>query len=506
MASIIKRRKKYSVVYRYVDENGIEKQKWETFATAADAKKRKAEIENQMESGTFSVPTATTLHDLLEEYLSTYGVNTWAMSTYDSNASLIRNYVEPLIGDMQLKDITPRVMDQYYKKLLGVKAVVRNNRKPQSEFVTPRTVHEVHKILRNAFNQAVRWELIDRNPVENASLPKAEQKERDIWTREDLLRALEVCADEDLSLAINLAFACSLRMGELLGLTWDCVDISQESIKCNKASIYINKALQRCTRESLEALNDKGIIYKFPPAIRSTHTALVLKEPKTKTSIRRIFLPRSVAEMLIEHKQGQDELKELLGDEYTDHNLVFTCPNGRPIEHSTLERSFKKLIRENDLPDVVFHSLRHTSITYKLKLNGGDMKSVQGDSGHAQLKMVADVYSHIIDEDRSRNAELIEEAFYGGLNHHKNSDAVDAAASEGHSSDIGLPSKAEKPAVLSEEVGNHAAVSALPSDGDASRQTPSIPQREESDAETLMRLLQKPEMAALLKTLASSLQ
>ncbi|MCQ4711936.1 site-specific integrase, partial [[Clostridium] innocuum] len=69
-----------------------------------------------------------------------------------------------------------------------------------------------------------------------------------------------------------------------------------------------------------------------------------------------------------------------------------------------------KLIKENGLPHVVFHSLRHSSITYKLKLNGGDMKSVQGDSGHAQVKMVADVYSHIIDEDRCINAQRLEEA------------------------------------------------------------------------------------------------
>ena len=63
---------------------------------------------------------------------------------------------------------------------------------------------------------------------------------------------------------------------------------------------------------------------------------------------------------------------------------------------------------------MVFHSLRHSSITYKLKLNGGDMKAVQGDSGHAQVKMVADVYSHIIDDDCRLNAERLEEAFYSG--------------------------------------------------------------------------------------------
>ena len=89
-----------------------------------------------------------------------------------------------------------------------------------------------------------------------------------------------------------------------------------------------------------------------------------------------------------------------------------SLPNGRPMEGQVISRSFKRLIRKNNLPDVVFHSLRHSSTTYKLKLNGGDMKSMQGDTGHAQLKMVSDVYSHILDEDRRHNAEMFEDAFY----------------------------------------------------------------------------------------------
>ena len=60
------------------------------------------------------------------------------------------------------------------------------------------------------------------------------------------------------------------------------------------------------------------------------------------------------------------------------------------------------IIDELGLPDVVFHSLRHTSVTYKLKLSGGDIKAVQGDSGHAQADMVTEVYGHIIDEDRKK--------------------------------------------------------------------------------------------------------
>lgn len=72
----------------------------------------------------------------------------------------------------------------------------------------------------------------------------------------------------------------------------------------------------------------------------------------------------------------------------------------------------QEIIDALGLPDVVFHSLRHTSVTYKLKLSGGDIKAVQGDSGHAQADMVTEVYGHILDEDQRKNAELMENAFY----------------------------------------------------------------------------------------------
>ena len=412
MASIVKRKSKYSVVYDYTDENGKRRQRWETFSTNAEAKKRKKQIEYEQDSGTFFIPTAKTLNDLLDEYMSIYGVNTWAMSTYESRRGLARNYITPIIGDMLLSDITPRMMDKYYRDLLSVKTVSVNNRKPTSEYLTPHTVREIHKLLRSAFNQAVRWELISRNPVLNATLPKEEHKERDIWTAETLSKAMEVCDDPILSLALNLAFSCSLRIGEMLGLTWDCIDIAPQSIENGSAYIFVNKELQRVTRGALDDLSDKGVIKKFPPCIASTHTALVLKEPKTKTSIRRVYLPKTVAYMLVERKKEIDELMDLFGDEYIDNNLVFCSSNGRPMESQVINRAFNKLIKENGLPHVVFHSLRHSSITYKLKLNGGDMKSVQGDSGHAQVKMVADVYSHIIDEDRCINAQRLEEAFY----------------------------------------------------------------------------------------------
>ncbi len=412
MASIVKRKSKYSVVYTYTDDNGDKKQKWETFDSMAAAKKRKTQIEFEQDNNTFIVPTAKTLDDLMEEYMSIYGVNTWAMSTYDSNKSLYYNYIKPMIGDLKLSDITTRTMNKFYQDLLKVKAISTHNRKAKTEYVTPSRVKEAHKLLHSAFNQALKWELISKNPTENAIVPKAEHKPREIWDVPTLRKALDACDDEILYLAINLAFSCCLRMGEMLALTWDCINISSESINNGTAYIFIDKELQRANRDALNKLSDKDVIFKFPPALKCTNTALILKKPKTKTSVRKVFLPKTVANLLQQRYNEIQELKELFGDEYIDYNLVFASTCGRPIEGQVINRAFQKLIDDNKLPDVVFHSLRHSSVTYKLKLNGGDIKSVQGDSGHAQAKMVTDTYSHILDDDRCINAQRMENAFY----------------------------------------------------------------------------------------------
>lgn len=414
MATLFKRKNKYCVVYWYVDEHGKKHQKWESFDYSDEAKRRKHEIEYQQDTNTFIVPQAKTVEDLLNDYVSIYGVNKWAMSTYQHNLSLIKNYIKPIIGNMKLTDVTTRVIEKYYQTLKKTKAASTKTHKPKNEYVTPSTIKTIHKLLHSVFHQAVKWELIQKNPCEYATIPKVTYNRREIWDAETLFKAIELCDDDIIKLALNLAFCCSLRIGEMLGLTWDCVYIDDESIESGKAMIYVNKELQRVNKDAMKDLEGKDIIYKFPAVFCRKTTALVLKTPKTATSIRKIYVPKTVALMLKERYNAIQELMALFGEEYTDYNLVFCHADGRPIEGQVISKGLQKLIREHDLPPVVFHSLRHSSITYKLKLNGGDIKSVQGDSGHSQVNMITEVYSHILDEDRRMNAQRFEEQFYSG--------------------------------------------------------------------------------------------
>ncbi len=506
MASIIKRKKSYSVVYNYIDENGETKQKWETWHTHKEALKRKAEVENQQNNGTFLPPNNQKVSDFLYDFVSTYGekkwgvsmydsqtalianyinpiigtflppnnqkvsdflydfVSTygekkWGVSMYDSQTALIANYINPIIGDMEVQAITPRVVDKYIQTLQKTPPVCKRNRKPKTEFVSNQNIEKIIKLLRCAFKQAVRWELIGKNPFDNVVLPKTEYKKRDIWDAETIRLALDQCTDNKLYIAMNLAFACSLRMGEILGLTWKNVHIEDENIATDNAYIYIEAELARASKQAIETLGEKdmgeilGLTWKnvhiedeniatdnayiyieaelaraskqaietlgekdiyhiFTPLMPNTSTRIILKKPKTDSSIRKVWLPKTVAYILREWKKSQEELKSFLGDEYQDFDLVVALPNGRPCENRIIEKEFSLLKQKAGLPNVVFHSLRHSSTTYKLKLNHGDLKATQGDTGHAEIDMITKVYAHILDEDRKVNAQKFENAFY----------------------------------------------------------------------------------------------
>lgn len=411
MASIIKRKKAYSVVYNYTDDKGVTKQKWETCHSYKDALKRKAEVETKQFEGTFLPPNKTTVSSFLDDFVHTYGVNKWGVSMYDSNTATIANYINPIIGHLEVQAVTTRVVDQYIQTLKKTPAVSCGHRKARTKFVTDKTIVHIIKVLRCAFNQAVRWELIGKNPFENAVLPKVEYNKRDIWDADTIRKALDNCTDSKLYISMNLAFACSLRIGEILGLTWDNVHISDENIAKDNAYIFIDKELARASKEAIETLGKKDVYHIFTPIMPNASTRIILKKPKTNSSIRKVWLPKTVAYILRKWKKSQDELKKVYGDEYYDFNLVITLPNGRPCESRIIEKEFLLLKKNAGLPNVVFHSLRHSSTTYKLKLNHGDLKATQGDTGHAEIDMITKVYAHILDEDRKRNAQKFEIAY-----------------------------------------------------------------------------------------------
>ena len=418
-----KKGQKYEISYRCPK---YEKPFSERFDSYEAAKLRIAQIEYEKSLGVFEPPKQAilapknnhyvTVGELLDEYVQLYGLKHWGDSYLSSSQHYIAHYVKPTIGDVPVKDITTHDLDVFYDALLDQPAVVLKGHKKKDEKISPSVVVKIHALMSGAFKKAVGWKYISINPAENATLPQRVKKERDSWSVSEVKYALAICENPVLKLAMLLALGCSMRIGEILGLTWDCVDLSEEALASGNASLFINKELKRCEKSSVEALEKRGrskVLFTFP-AWKQTNctTVLVLKTPKTESSVRVVFLPRTVAAALIEAKKQQDEEKMLLGSDYKDFNLVLAQPGGRPYERRQIDRMLDVFIQENELRKVVFHSLRHSSTSIKLQISRGNIKAVQGDTGHAQARMVTEVYAHTNNEERLLLAQKVDENFF----------------------------------------------------------------------------------------------
>ena len=106
---------------------------------------------------------------------------------------------------------------------------------------------------------------------------------------------------------------------------------------------------------------------------------------------------------------------DLLGADYQNYNLVLAQNSGKPYDSHQIYKLLKAFIRAHHLPDVTFHSLRHSSVTYKLALNDGNIKLVQGDTGHTSSKLMLNTYAEIFDQSRKELAVRFEENFYAAL-------------------------------------------------------------------------------------------
>lgn len=390
MASIVKRNKSFSVVYTSY-EGGKKKQRWETYHSYEAALHRKEQVElvraKQKER---SQNHADNLSDLLEEYVELYGRAHWSYSTYTNHVALIQNHILPAFGDMKLTEFSPKTIAALYSRM-------RNQQN-----MTPQILSSVHKLLHSSFEQAVLWEYADRNPFHKATLPKPFPSPTEMLSNEEIKKLLQHSGFSLFGIAVHLAFAGSLRKGEILALTWRDVDFKN-------GTIFINKTLKRVRKDAIQALDRNDILYQFPAVFDEGRTVIVLKRPKTRSSIRTVYLPPHVIDLLQDWKKEQTPCGKNVPD------LILRYSSGRPLQEEALPRMLEKQLLALGLPKVTFHSLRHSSITYKLILTGGNIKAVQGDSGHAQAEMITERYGHVIDSCRKECAQNFQKEFYEAL-------------------------------------------------------------------------------------------
>lgn len=191
---------------------------------------------------------------------------------------------------------------------------------------------------------------------------------------------LKAAHDHKLEALLTVALTTGMRRGELLGLHWQDIDL-------NTGSIQVRRSVNR--------------IGKY---------GLVVSEPKTAKSRRKITLPTFVIDILKQYRVRQQEMKEKVGDLWREMDVVFCNLYGDYIEPSNLYDAFKKLLKTAELPNIRFHDLRHSAATILLGM-GVHPKVVQELLGHSNISMTMDVYSHVLPSMQQEAMDKLDDLF-----------------------------------------------------------------------------------------------
>lgn len=349
---------------RVKDEKGNSKLKrFSGFKTKTEAKKAYLKYKSEPYRETTKVP----FRNLITKWYDTVYKGSVAETTAETRRYSIRKHILPYFGAVTTDKITTKMIDEFYHKKLD-------------EGLSPKTIKDLHNILRNVFNQGKKWSLVVENPVLDATPPKIEKKELKLWNKEETTRFLDYITGKENEAFYLLAIFTGMRRGELLGLKWADIDFKSRKIRVQR---------------SLTRVTGKG---------------LVLKGVKSKSSRRTISIPAFVVDSLKQHKEKQDAwIKELRGA-YNDQDMVFASNNGNYKDPDNMLREFKRHIEKAKLPDCRLHDLRHLHSTILLK-DGVNPKIVSERLGHSGIDITMDIYSHVTPDMQEEVALRLEDKF-----------------------------------------------------------------------------------------------
>ena len=390
---------------------------WESFKTKKEAQERKITVEKELLDGTFLVPDTMTVEEMLYKWIPIQSTkHKWAPKTYTQSVAMIQNLIVPYIGSRRVQELRTYDIEQFYATLAKtpcgqyVKGIKQElSEKQKKRLLSSTSIHEVHTLLKTAFSYAVEWDLIHKIPLPRDA-PKVNIEERTIWDEKTMLAALQTIENPALHLAVHLTLVGALREGEIVGLTPEDIDFDAAD---GIGTFRINKSMQRVRKEALSQVDDGCIIKVFPDKLERSTTSLILKSTKTASSCRTIFMTSALKEELKKwlNQLAADEMKDPA--RYHDSGMLFRLPNGLAIEPVLIRKKFLKWQDAHpEFPRIVFHGLRHSSATYQLMISGGDVKAVQGTTGHATADMLVNTYAHIQQSSRVELGKKFEEGFY----------------------------------------------------------------------------------------------
>jgi integrase len=336
---------------------GKRKRKWHKFkGTKREAQVESARLISDYHSGGIIEPSKITVAVFLDRWLDHIKPQVSPRS-HERYAEIARKNIAPLIGGVIVSKLKPMQISEAYTKALA------SGRRDGRGGLSPRTVHHMHRILKQALGQAVRWEMLTRNPAAVVDPPKVERSVMTTYDMRQTANLLASAKETRLYAPILLGVMCGLRRGEIAALRWRNVDLATG---------------QLAVVESAEQ-TDAGVRYKQPKSGRA----------------RTVAMPAIVVAELRAHRIRQAEELLALGVRQIDATFVYTREDGAAMQPRSLSQAWRKMLIGSGHQRIRFHDLRHAHATHLLA-NGVHPKVASERLGHSTVGITLDLYSHVL--------------------------------------------------------------------------------------------------------------
>ena len=364
-----------------------------TGTTQKEVAQRLKEATLDIDHGVYQAPNKLTVGEWMDIWTSDYMGDKKYLTIRNYKAA-VENHIKPSLGAVKLMQLTPPMIQRFYNDLLDHGRtvpirdkrgnIVKKNGAPvyANAPMGAKSVRNIHGVLTKALTVAVNVGYLRVNPCDRVTLPRVEKKELQPLTDEQVKAFLRETELVELGDLMKVILFTGLRESEAIGLTWDCIDFKAGTLK-------VYRQLQK------RPLKDGGTVFAS------------LKNNKT-----RIIKPAPYVMALLQKQwSAQAEQRLAAGDawqgwrtaEERNTALVYTTPEGNDVSPTSLRYHFKKLVVNIGAPDCRVHDLRHTFAVLSLQ-NGDDIKTVQGNLGHATAAFTLDVYGHVSEKMKDDSA------------------------------------------------------------------------------------------------------
>jgi integrase len=337
---------------------GKTRRRWHSFKGGKrDAQIECARLISALKGGTYVDPSKTTLAEFFARWLDHVRARV-SPRTFERYGEIVKNNIVPALGGTALTLLRPAQISALYAT-----ALASGRRDGKGGGLSPATVVYIHRIIKHALADAVRWELLFRNPAAAVDPPKVERGRLLTYDMDQTAELLERLRGSRLFIAVVLGVLCGLRRGEICALRWRNVDLVGGALSVVESA------------EQTKA----GVRYKVPKSGRG----------------RSVALSATVVEELRAHRLRQADELSRLDIEQSDDTFVYAREDGAALRPHSLSHGWRQAIAATPLPRIRLHDLRHGHATHLLAA-GVHPKIASERLGHSRVGITLDLYSHVL--------------------------------------------------------------------------------------------------------------